>query len=158
MADTELDARLRGIIVDHTVLGGYPDTMGIARAAYALALAQGGAAAVADAMTLERTVWHGSSKDDETVAMDAWITEAAHADLDRLLVDPLDVASARDQDFLATVWHDCAEASGRRAVMHEDADLVTYHWREGDRLSLRRAVATLRPGHLKSDPNQGSLI
>jgi hypothetical protein len=155
MQDGEPDPRLREIIVRHTVVGGYPDTMAIARDAYALALSD---AATTRAMTLERTVWNGSSKEDETVSMEAWIGHAPHAALDMLLTERLRMEHEADQSYLAEIWRDCATANGDRADMRETADLVTYHWREGDRLALKAAVARLRPNHLKPDPNQGSLL
>ena len=153
--DAELDPRLREIVIRHTVLGGYHDTMAIARDAYALAIA---AAAPQPLMTLERTVWHGSTKMEGTMAMDGWIAEASHVALEMLLSDRLRMDHEADQSYLAELWQDCAAANGKRADMHEDADLVTYHWREGDRLALKAAVTRLRPDHLKPDPNQGSLL
>lgn len=154
----DLDARLRAIVIHHTVLGGYPDTMAIARDAYALAQADAAPMAAAPLMQMERTVWQGPSKEDEFQPMDAWIAEAPHADLDRLLTVDIRMDSAADQQFLMEMWSDFAAADGRRGDMLETADLVTYHWRDADRIALRRAVETLRSDHLEPDPNQGTLL
>lgn len=155
MSET-LDERLRAIVVSHTVVGGYPDTMGIARAAYELGRTW--SEAPASAMSMERTVWHGSVKKEETQSMDAWIPRASVADLDRLTRDDLVVTDADHQTFLAGIWSDCAFCAGQRVAFDEDNQTVTYHWQEGERIALRRALKTLRPEHLAPEPGQGSLL
>lgn len=160
MGDRELDARLRRIVIAHTVVGGHPDTMAIARDAYALAKAD---AREADGnVTMERTVWRGSSGEDEAVPMDAWIAQASHDRLSWLLdeaadADRLDAATCA---ALADTWRESARAAGVATDDHEGDPrvAVSFHWDHGDARRLRAAVARLRPDHLQPDPSQGSMF
>lgn len=151
MAD--LDARLREIVLRHTVVGGYPDTMAIARDCYALDRME--------PMVLERTVWRGDVSRDETQDIEDWIRTAPDDEMRRLLSDDLSVTSEADQALLARVWNDANDdldglLGGR--LMGSREDRPTYHWGDGERRAFRKAVARLRPGYLDADPGQGSLL
>lgn len=152
-ADPKLDSRLREIVLRHVVVGGHPDAMAIAREAYALDRAPG--------MTLERTVWRGDASREESLEIDRWIRNAPDDVMERLLGDVLNVTSEDGQALLTRVWNDANDdldglLDGR--VRGSGDDMPTYHWGEGERKALRRAIAHLRPGYLDADPGQGSLL
>jgi len=112
----------------------------------------------APAFEMERTVWYGGSSGDERQRLDAWARTAPSQELDRLLSEVLDRDDVAGQAFLAQVWDDCAHAEGRRAEMHEASDGVTYHWGEGERIELRRALRRLRPEQIEAADGQGALF
>jgi len=114
--------------------------------------------AAASALEMERTVWYGSTSEDDRQSMETWMTTAPADELERLANDVLDREDAAGQAFLAQVWDDCAHAQGRRADMHEASDGVTYHWGEGERIGLRRALRRLRPDQIDAADGQGALF
>ena len=153
MADADITARLRAIVLRHTVVGGYPDTMAIARDAYALDRVE--------PMTLERTVWRGDVSREETQELEDWIATARDEELQRLLTGDFPATDEEGQAFLAIVWNDADDdhaglLDGRQMSSREDRP--TYHWGDGERRAFRRAVERLRPGYLDPHPGQGSLL
>lgn len=142
-----IEDNLRKIVTANVNIGGYPDTMGIARAAYELGRLSSGTVA----MTLDRTTWRGSSHENQTVVLDRWIIEADPQVLDHLMTRDIARSDIEDQRFLARVWN---ESGGDP----DDADGSTYHWSEGERIRFRRAVAKLRPSQVEPDDRQSSLL
>ncbi len=143
----ETEDKLREIVTANVKVGGYPDTMGIARAAYELGRLCSGSVA----MTLDRTTWRGSSHEDQTVVLDRWIIDADPRTLERLMTRDIARSDLEDQRFLARVW---SESGGDP----DDANGSTYHWSEGERIRFRRAVARLRPAQVEPDDRQTSLL
>lgn len=147
MMDKNIEARLRAIVTANVIVGGYPDTMAIARAAYELGRQSSGSVA----MTLDRTKWSGSVHEEQTTVLDRWIVEADADTIERLMTRDIARSDIEDQRFLAQVW---IESGGDP----EDGDGSTYHWGEGERIRFRRAVARLRPSLVEPDPDQGFLL
>lgn len=153
MTGDDIDARLREIVTAHVVVGGYPDTMGIARAAYALARADMARHGV---VHMERTVWDGGSQTAERVDMEAWIEHASPSDVEALLDDRMDATSDDAQTLLRRIWDESGAANGGR-IGSGNVD-ARHHWGHGERAALRRAVKRLRPGLVEPEPGQGFLL
>ena len=149
-----LARRLKEVVLRHTVVGGYPDTMAIARDAYALARADMARNGV---MHLERTAWSGDAHRTERRDMEAWLEEADAAAVTALLDEALDPSSPEGRATMALLWAACAKANGSEVGIDDQED-ATYHWGEGERIALRRTLSRLRPELVEPDPAQMALL
>lgn len=148
----DLDERLRAVVTAHVVIGGYPDTMGIAREAYRMArrdMARHGV------MFIERTTWRDGMPHAERRDLEAWLEQATQADMAVLLDDAIEIVDDETQHRLGAIWDAATRANG---MTEEPGEYATHHWGEVDRIALRRTLARLRPDIADPDPDQGSLL
>lgn len=148
----DLEERLRAVVTAHVVVGGYPDTMGIAREAYRMArrdMARHGV------MFMERTAWRGGVPHAERRDLETWIEQATRTEMDVLLDDAIEIVDDETQRRLGVIWEAATRANG---MTEEPDEYATHHWGEADRIALRRALARLRPDVTDPDPDQGSLL